>query len=439
MLSPSTLVRRLPGLTNAHIHGAYGPQYRGIKGSCPFELSGVNLMAREVNPPSPSEFFACALVTGLENLRSGNTGIIDHYYGPLTREHVYAVATAYQEIGIRAWVLLEFTDLPWLYYTKEAYPGFSNAIPLADLTDEIRSLISRQLYATSSDLAQTVDLIRGWSGDRVKLGLALGNPLWCTEGLIADVAAAAGELDVLITTHVDESPLQRQVSLEQWGLTGVERMEKCGALSDRTIISHAVQIDDRDIRILADRGVSISHNPVSNLKLQVGIAQVGAWIRGDVNVCLGSDGQSSGDSQNLFTAMKFAASLADLNGLRSLAESPETLVLKMATRNAARFWGDDDVSRDYIEFTEPLGAHAHVWDDPVPYIAEVYVDGGARLAHARDIVASKGANDIVLDLRAQSVAPSQVERADRLTAALTPLLQSPAVKTEPHSNVATGG
>jgi len=422
VLSQTTLVRTLPGLTNAHIHGTYGPQFRGIKESRRFDVGGVNLMAREEHPPTPDEFRACALVTALENLRTGTTALIDHYYGPLTTQHVHAVAGAYEEMGIRAWVLLEFTDLPWMCYTREAYPGFSGAVPLADLPDELADLLAQQPSAGVSDLETATELIRGWSGERVRLGLALGNPVWCTDELIGAVGARAKELDVLLTTHVDESPLQRRISLEQWGLTAVERMERAGALSPRTVVSHAVQIDDADVGILARNGVTISHNPISNLKLQVGMAHVGDWVRGNVNVCLGSDGQSSGDCQNLFTVMKFVAALADLNGLRELDASPEELALEMAARNADRLWQDVDRSRDYVEFSEPLGPYAHAWDEPAQYVSEVYVGGTPTLARARELVASTGATDVVLGLREQSVAPAQVERADRLTAALAPYL-----------------
>lgn len=438
MSSPSTLVRRLPGLINGHIHGTYGPQFRGIKGSSPFELSGINLMAREDHPPTASEYGACALVTGLENLLFGNTAVIDHYYGPLTAEHVYAVASAYEDVGVRAWVLLELTDLPWLCYTKEAYPKVANAVARDDLSEELDSLVARQPRATCRDIDRAVGLLRGWTGNRVRIGLALGNPVWCSDDLIAAVAAAARDLAVPITAHVEESPLQRRISLEQWGLTSVERMERCGALSDRTILSHAVHIDGRDMDILARHGASICHNPISNLKLQVGIAPVGEWVRRKINVCLGSDGQSSGDSQNLFAVMKFVAALADLNGLRSLAQAPEELALAMATSNGARFWGADDLSGDTVEFEEPLGACAHVWDDPTHYIAEVYVGGRPRLATARAVVAERKAKETVLELRARAAAPAQAERADRLTGIAAGVFRHSIERVEPLFEGITG-
>jgi cytosine/adenosine deaminase-related metal-dependent hydrolase len=422
MPPPSALVQHLPGLINAHAHGTYGPQYRGLKASAPFDLSGVDLMARETHEPLPEEFFACALVTGFENLRAGNTAIVDHYYGPLTRGHIHAVASAYEQVGIRAWVLVELTDLPWLFYTQEAYPGFSRSVPLARLPKELRVLIEAQPRAGVPDISEVVGLIRDWRSDLVRIGLALGNPLWCSDDLIRAVARAASELGVPLTTHVEESALQREVSLAQWGLSGVERLHQCGALSELTVLSHAVHIGAEDVQLLAESHASISHNPLSNLKLQVGIAQIGDWIRNGVNVCLGSDGQSSGDSQNLFTVMKVTAALADLNGLRSAVESPEETVLAMATDHATPLWPNEKLSNDFIEFAEPLGPNAHVWDEPAAFISEVYVDGTPRLASAHDLLAATGANEVVLELRRSAVAEPQRERAERLTETLRRLL-----------------
>jgi hypothetical protein len=241
--------------------------------------------------------------------------------------------------------------------------------------------------------------------------LALGNPVWCTDQLIGDVARVSTDLDVLLTTHVDESPLQRRISLEQWGITSVERLKRAGALSRRTVISHAAQVDADDIRTVADHNTTISHNPIGNLKLRVGLAPVGDWLRGNVNVCLGCDS----DAQNLFTVIKFVAALADLSGLREVADTPEEMALLMASTNAWPLWRTSDVEADYMVFSEPLGPYAYAWDDPAKYITEVFIDESPALERARQAVADAGARDIVLSLRAEAVADTQIARAARLT------------------------
>src|SRR5262245_30620318 len=129
MVSAGTsLVTRLPALVNAHTHGVYGPQFRGLRPSMQFERYLADVVARD-RRPSAEEYRACALVTGLENLSAGCTALVDHYYGPLTEPHVYGVAGAYEALGLRAWVLIDVSDLPYLCYTRELYPAVVEAVP----------------------------------------------------------------------------------------------------------------------------------------------------------------------------------------------------------------------------------------------------------------------------------------------------------------------
>src|SRR4051812_20166792 len=206
---------RLPGLVNAHAHGVYGPQFRGLRPSMQFERYLADVVGRDRRAPTPEEFRACALVTGLENLAAGCTALVDHYYGPLTEEHVYGVARAYEEVGLRAWVLIDVSDLPYLCYTKELYPRFADAVPEAELPPDVRAALRAQIpAATPAELVDTVArLVRGWSPSRVRLGLGLGNPVWASDELLACAAVLVRQTGMPLTVHAEESQLQRRVSL----------------------------------------------------------------------------------------------------------------------------------------------------------------------------------------------------------------------------------
>jgi len=399
-----SLVTTLPGLVNAHVHGAYGPQFRGLRPSLQFERYLVDVACRDLATPSADDYRACSLVTGLENLSAGCTALVDHYYGPRSSAYVYGVARSYEAIGIRAWVLVDVSDLPYVAYTRELYPRFVDAVPESELPPMVKSALRAQLpdRPAAELVAEVEELVRGWNPSRVRLGLGLGNPVWASDELLEAAARLVRDSQVPLTVHAEESPLQRRVSFAQWGMSGVARLASFGLLSERTLVSHAVQIDADDIDLLARHGASVSHNPISNLKLQNGIAPVGALLDAGVNLCLGSDGQSSADSQSIFSAMKFVSALAGLNGLRGRDELPEDAALRMATANGHRLWWDDDPSGDAVELAEPLGPYAHAWDDPVPSIAEVYVGGERRLAAARELVRESGALETVLRLREEA-------------------------------------
>jgi hypothetical protein len=251
---------------------------------------------------------------------------------------------------------------------------------------------------------------------KVKLGLALSNPVWCSDDLLRAAAELAHELEAPIEVHAEESAMQREVSFAQWGMSGIQRLAHFGALSPRTIVAHVVQIDDTDIQLLAQYRASISHNPISNLKLQNGVAPIGKMLSAGVNVCLGTDAQACADSQSLFQVLKFVAALSGFNGLREFGGVVEEVALSLAVDNGRRLWFDGDLSRDYMEFGQPLGPYGYIWDTPEMFISEVYIDGEPRLDRARRLVDASGAADVVAKLMVQALSEERLDRGERWSA-----------------------
>ena len=112
--------------------------------------------------------------------------------------------------------------------------------------------------------------------------------------------------------------------------------------NNRTILAHCVKLTDEDINKLKkiNADISIATCPVSNLKLGCGIAKVSKMLEEGLNVCIGTDGQGSGCSLDMFEQMKFTALLQ-----KGINEKPELMpayeILKMATINGATALGLD--------------------------------------------------------------------------------------------------
>ena len=106
-----------------------------------------------------------------------------------------------------------------------------------------------------------------------------------------------------------------------------------------TILAHAVKLTKKEIEELATlKNISVSHCPVSNLKLGCGIAKIQDMLEQNINVTLGTDGQGSGSNLDMFETMKFTALLQ-----KGINENPKDLpayeVIKMATINGAKALG----------------------------------------------------------------------------------------------------
>ena len=102
----------------------------------------------------------------------------------------------------------------------------------------------------------------------------------------------------------------------------------------KLILAHCVKLDEEDIYKIKDMDVSVSHCPISNLKLGCGIANISHIKENGINISLGTDGQGSGSNLDLFETMKITALLQ-----KGIYEKPECMpayeILKMATINGA--------------------------------------------------------------------------------------------------------
>ena len=105
------------------------------------------------------------------------------------------------------------------------------------------------------------------------------------------------------------------------------------------ILAHCVKLTDNEIESLSKmKNISVSHCPISNLKLGCGIAKIDQMAKKGINISLGTDGQGSGSNLDMFETMKITALLQ-----KGVNEDPTAIpayeVLKMATVNGAKALG----------------------------------------------------------------------------------------------------
>jgi 5-methylthioadenosine/S-adenosylhomocysteine deaminase len=101
-----------------------------------------------------------------------------------------------------------------------------------------------------------------------------------------------------------------------------------------------VWVTGAEVLLLQSRGVGVSHNPESNMKLASGTAPVPAYLKADVAVGLGTDGAASNNDLDMFEAMRMASLLHKLQtGDPRVVTAREAL--EMATIRGARALGMD--------------------------------------------------------------------------------------------------
>jgi guanine deaminase len=130
--------------------------------------------------------------------------------------------------------------------------------------------------------------------------------------MLAGCAALADELDLAVHIHVLETRMQALSGQRMYGRTLPEHMQAIGFLGPRVNFEHGIWLTESDIGLVRDAGVTVVHNPVSNMKLGSGIAPVPELLEHGVNVALGTDGMSSNDGNDMFATLKTAALLHKL-------------------------------------------------------------------------------------------------------------------------------
>jgi len=115
----------------------------------------------------------------------------------------------------------------------------------------------------------------------------------------------------------------------------VEYLDSLGVLESDFIAAHCVSLTPRDIRILGDKKVKVSHNPISNLKLGSGMSPIPRLLEAGVTVSLGTDSPCSNNSADMFEVMKVTA-LLHKGVHREPTLLPAERVLRMATIEGAK-------------------------------------------------------------------------------------------------------
>lgn len=161
----------------------------------------------------------------------------------------------------------------------------------------------------------------------------------CSKEYLKKCSDLALKLDLPFHIHFCENRQEVEKIKNMYQEDPVDALEEVGLLRNKLILAHATFISDEGLKKLKGKEVSFVHNPLSNLNLGCGIADVSKY-KNYVNVCLGTDGQGSGNNMNLFYHMSIT-DLLQKGKYEDPTISSSYEVLKMATIYGARALGMD--------------------------------------------------------------------------------------------------
>lgn len=225
-------------------------------------------------------------------------------------EAIFPVEKQWSEEGIMA-----ATDLGIMEMLRYGTTSFNDMYMHMDsivsslLESGMRAMLSYGVVDFDSscrDVQPGVEFIQKWKGvsDLLHCGISPHSEGATTPEAMKAILEAAIKYDVPIHTHVSETKLDRDGSLERRKKTPPQYLEDMGVLKHPTIAAHCVWFNDEDIELFAKRGTVIVHNPVSNLKLASGVAPIAKMLKAGCKVALGTDGVASNNNLNLWEEIK---------------------------------------------------------------------------------------------------------------------------------------
>lgn len=251
----------IPGLVVAHTH-LYSALARGMPGppspTPTFRAILENVWWRLDRALDAETLAASAEVGAVEALRAGVTTLIDHHESPgFIDGSLDVLAERTQAIGLRTALTYGATD-------RHGAGGAQ-----AGLRESARFAV-----AHAAD-----PMTRGLIG--------LHAPFTCSDETLAAAADLARSTGSWLHFHAHEGPDDGAAARARWGSSLMTGLDARGLLGPRTVMAHAIHLDEAEAELVRARGAWVTHQARSNMNNAVGYA---AQLASLDQVALGTDG-----------------------------------------------------------------------------------------------------------------------------------------------------
>ncbi len=275
-----------PGLINSHIHVTGEPLTRGyVPDDTPFEENVFMWLCPLYSVYTAAEERLSGQLAAVEMLKSGTTTFLEAG----TIRFLDDVVDGLEEVGIRGRVGSWVWDLP----------------PEPDVykqdTDQAIAMLQSQLerFPAADDKR-----ISAWS---LLVGhTTASDPLWKAARELAT------EHKVGMSFHMSPAKLDPEGFVNEFGHRPMVHLAELGILGPDVAMTHCVQVDDNEVRIMAETGAHVAHCPTTALKVSYGVTQVGKMpemVQSGINLGIGTDGNNASNYSDLMRAAYLVAGL----------------------------------------------------------------------------------------------------------------------------------
>lgn len=294
----------MPGMVNTHTHVAMSVM-KGVVDDLTFP-DFLDKVFKIDSDRTDNDLDIGTKLGCMEMMRGGTTTFMDLYYS----EDVIARAT--QQAGIRG-------VLCWCVLDQECTTQVGN--PLDNC---------KRFYSQFKDERKIVP------------GVGLQGVYVCNEETCVGAKEFSDEVGAPMNFHLSETRGEVNDHKKKTGKRPAEWLHDIGVLGPRGVAAHSAWLTMREVRLMGEAGMSISSCPVSNMKLATGgVAPVPEFLTNGVNVSIGTDGNTTNNSLDMFSEMKMLGLLQKSSRWDPTVCNAQQL-LDFATINGAKAVGMQD-------------------------------------------------------------------------------------------------
>ncbi|WP_336511533.1 amidohydrolase family protein [Alteribacter salitolerans] len=223
----------------------------------------------------------------------------------------------------------------------------SDAIMEALSETGIRGAFSHTVFSFGSEGEQRQNLreaerfaktYRNVADGRLTTMVAPHSPYTCSPQALEECARIAREYGVMAHIHVSETEGEIEEIVSRYGARPVEHISRTGLFNGPAVMAHGVVLNDEEREFLREKDVRVAHNPVSNLKLGSGVADVAGLLDAGIKVGIATDGVASNNNFDMFEEMRITA-LLQKGTRKNTTILPTETVLRLATKTGAQVLG----------------------------------------------------------------------------------------------------
>ncbi len=290
----------LPSFKNAHTHAAM-TLLRGIGDDMKLQpWLETKIWPVEALLTEEDVYWGTRLAA-LEMIQSGTTFANDMYF------HAPEIISAFTDARMKAAVglaLFDFSDPEKrrreIATAQELLERFSSLLPGNAQTPPVYLVVApHSIYTCSKELLQ-------WS------------------------RRVASDAHTVLHIHMSETELEVENAVREFGKRPFSYAAELGLTGPDMIAAHAIWLDGDELDIVTDSGLTVAHNPASNMKLSSGAFPYREYADRGVPMMLAPDGVASNNSLDMFDEMKLA-SLLQKHHFRDPERLPALAALQLAT------------------------------------------------------------------------------------------------------------